>query len=147
MANFFNKVTAEINKGFSNVSENSKNIAEKVKLNMRLSDIEKQEKALCQQLGSLVYNLHISGDVHIEQCDGICADIAIYKKQCEEIKRSIAALEKNGADTSSGEIRQIVDGLKCRCGCMNRKTDLFCYNCGASLNADEYGTEDYNEES
>ncbi len=141
MAGFFDRMVYEINKGVSNVSENSKNIAEKVKLNMQLQDIEKQEKALCQQLGSLVYNLHISGDIHVEQCDGICEEITSYKKQYEQIKQSIEALEKN---TSSGDVQQIVDGIKCRCGCMNNKTALFCYNCGASLNIDENMAEDHN---
>ena len=46
MTNFLNNMVTGINKGISNVSENSKNIAEKVKLNMRLQDIEKQEKIL-----------------------------------------------------------------------------------------------------
>lgn len=53
-----------INKGVSNVSENSKNIAEKVKLNMRLQDIEKQEKVLCQQLGSIINLILLSLQLH-----------------------------------------------------------------------------------
>lgn len=146
MTNFLSKVVTEINKGVSNVSENSKNIAEKVKLNMRLQDIEKQEKALCQQLGSLVYNLYINGNIHVEQCNEICKEISSNKKRSEEIKSSIAALEQNDVSTSSEEIQQIVDGITCRCGCINEKTALFCRSCGASLSVDEREEDDNNED-
>lgn len=146
MTNFLNNMVTGINKGISNVSENSKNIAEKVKLNMRLQDIEKQEKILFRQLGSLVYNLHISGDIRIEQCDEIFKEISSNKKQSEEIKLGIAALEQNGASGTSGEAQQIADGITCQCGCVNKKTDSFCRQCGTFLGINELQTEDCDDE-
>ncbi len=49
-------------------------------------------------------------------------------------------------NTSSNEIQQIIDGIICQCGCTNEKTDLFCRNCGASLNIDKRKAEDDYEE-
>ena len=69
MADIFEKVKGNINKGISSVSDKSSNIIESTKLKKEISGLESQKELLLLQLGQSVYGMYLDGDIG----DGIIA--------------------------------------------------------------------------
>lgn len=139
MASFFDKMLVGINKGVNAVSETSKNIAEKAKLNVKISEIEKEINKLCQQIGALVYNLHKNGEVEIEKADDMFAQMDGLIATLNELQESVKQLEANKVQPDAPvynpaptEASAPAEGA-CTCGHVNSAAAKFCAKCGSPL--------------
>lgn len=129
---FMDKVAVGFNKGVAAVSENSKGIVEKAKLNKQIYDIEKRRNVLLNNMGELIYNLQAAGTIQIQQCEEVCTEIDKCSEQILRLKKELNALEQHGANDEIYEITPD-DGSKCECGFVNTKTASFCRMCGKPL--------------
>lgn len=138
MAGFMDSVIGKITEGVTNVSDNTKLFAEKSKLNTEIRGTENSKALLLQNMGTLVYNLQASGEIEIEQCKGICAEISEMDKKIFELQEKIQMLETMKAQPTPMQTTMTAivtetaqqDGLVCECGCINRSDAKFCAKCG-----------------
>ncbi len=140
MAGFFDKVVAGFDKGVTSVSEGSKNFVEKAKINTQMQETQKNKMNMFRSLGELVYNLHMSGVIQVEQCQGMCNEITSLNAKIEECQRQIADLE---AKKLASSVRTVEGGVTCpNCGSVNNAGAKFCAGCGTPVeNAVESVTE------
>ena len=134
MAGLFDKVVVGLNKGVNSVSEGSKSLIEKAKINTQIQDLEKEKNKLLINMGNLIYNLQQSGDVQIEQCGGICAEISNYNDQISELQLRLQELDINKQPQQSQLVPSNENGVVCECGFTNKVTAKFCSQCGKPLN-------------
>ena len=137
MAGFLDKVVVGLNKGVNAVSEGSKLLVEKATLNSQIQDAEKEKNKLLQNMGTLVFNLISNGEIQLEQCNGMCTEIASYNQKIAELQQQLQALDAARVQqtqyvptetqpTQSG-------GVQCQCGCINKEGAKFCSKCGQPL--------------
>lgn len=137
MAGFLDKVVVGLNKGVNAVSEGSKLLVEKATLNSQIQDAEKEKNKLLQNMGTLVFNLISNGEIQLEQCNGMCTEIASYNQKIVELQQQLQAL-----DAARVQQTQYVPtetqptqpgGVQCQCGCINKEGAKFCSKCGQPL--------------
>lgn len=140
MAGIFDKVVVGLTKGVDTVSENSKILVEKARLNTQIEEMDKKKAQLIQNLGYLVYNMQARGEVQIEQCEGICKEITSLNKQMEAFQDQIQSLEQTRTQTvqqqeeqQQEEQQETFDGVTCECGFTNKAIAKFCSKCGKPL--------------
>ncbi len=135
MAGWLDDVVGGIAKGVDSAKEGSKVFVEKAKLNTQIQDVEKEKNKLILNMGKLVYNLQSNGEIHIEQCDGICESIMQLDRQIAELQEQVNVLNIPKTQTYGGQnIQQpIENGIQCQCGFMNKETAKFCAKCGQPL--------------
>lgn len=117
---------------------------EKTRAQSDLANLEKQRTALIQNLGTLVYNLHASEVISIEQCSDIYNEIV----RCDQMKIEIEAylqqlemqriqqqqMNRNPYGYYGGAPQQPVNGVFCRaCGAKNSEASKFCSGCGSPM--------------
>lgn len=143
LKDLFEKVVTGFNKGVSSVSEGSKLIVEKARLNTQIQSIEKRRNELIKDLGCVTYKLQMCGDIHIEQCDNLCNDINDLNKKIEEFESEIRILESRNIQSGQTDFscENIIDGIKCSCGFVNKSTAKFCSKCGSALFVDNEDNE------
>jgi len=138
MAGFFDKVVEGLNKGVSTVSEGSKLLMEKANLNTQIKDVERDKNRLLQNMGTLVYNLHASGEIKIEQCVGMCSEVTAMDQKIIALQQQLQALEV--PKTQPMQYAQTVvpsetvaNGATCECGFVNNEGAKFCAKCGKQM--------------
>lgn len=138
MAGFFDKVVEGLNKGVSTVSEGSKLLMEKANLNTQIKDVERDKNRLLQNMGTLVYNLHASGEIKIEQCVGMCSEVTAMDQKIIALQQQLQALEV--PKTQPIQYAQTVvpsetvaNGATCECGFVNNEGAKFCAKCGKQM--------------
>lgn len=138
MTGFFDKVVDGLNKGVSTVSEGSKLLVEKANLNTQIRDVEKEKFRLLQNLGTLVYNLHASGEINIEQCVGMCSEVSLMDQKILALQQQLQALEI--PKTQTAQYTQTIippepvgNGVVCECGFVNKEGAKFCAKCGKQM--------------
>lgn len=139
MAGVFDKMVVGINKGINAVSENSKVMIEKAQVNTAIQDAEKEKKRIYMELGELVYNLHVSGKINIEQCHGMCIEIKKLDSRIDGFQVQLNNLEtqKNSLSGYENSITYPTypsdECILCECGFNNEKTAKFCVKCGKQI--------------
>ena len=61
MADFLDKMVVMINRGAETISEGSKSIVEKAKINTAIHNAQERKKKAAELLGLQMYKLHMSG--------------------------------------------------------------------------------------
>ncbi len=106
----------------------------KAKINAQIQSIQKNKMNMFQNLGELVYNLHINGVISIEQCAGMCNEITSYNDTIEELQKLAEEIEmkKNAPvyETVAG-----ADAVCPICASVNPAGSKFCAICGAEIPA------------
>ena len=133
MAGFFDKVVVGINKGVNSVSEGSKNLVEKAKLNVQIQELENQKNQILQNMGALVYNLKAEGTLEAPECDGMCQEITAINEKLAGLQDQIKALEAPKPQAPVVPVTPAVTGVTCTCGFQNKEGAKFCANCGTAL--------------
>ncbi len=143
MAGFFDKVVVGLNKGVNTVSEGSKLIVEKANLNTQIKETERDKNRLLQNMGTLVYNLHVNREIEIEQCIGMCSEVSAMDQKIMALQQQLQALEMPKTQTmqytqtaASAPQAPIVNGVRCQCGFVNKEGAKFCAKCGQMLAAE-----------
>lgn len=130
MADFFDKVLVGINKGVSSVSEGSKNMMEKAKINTSISDAEKEKKRIAEQLGIIVYDLHQNGEVLPEAVLAFCDQITEINNQIATLRQKLTAMEMPKETPTSAPA---AGGFCPNCGSPVREGAKFCGKCGNAM--------------
>ena len=128
MSDFLDKMLVSINKGVNTVSEGSKNILEKAKLNTRLKELDSEKAQLFQNLGVLAYRLQSGGQINVEEFDLACGNIAAAEAEAARIEEDIKKLERPEPQPEPQP-----GGVACSCGYVNKVGSKFCAGCGRKL--------------
>ena len=133
MASFFDKVVVGINKGVNAVTETSKVLAEKAKLNVKVAETEKQINKLYQYLGTLVYNLHKNGELEIEKANEMFQEMDSLNAALGELQEALRNLDADKVQPEAPVQNAAPAGDACACGYVNAPTAKFCAKCGTQL--------------
>lgn len=137
MAGFLDKVVVGINKGVNSVSEGSKNLVEKAKLNVQIQETEAERNNIIQNMGNLIYNLHVSGELQIEQCVPMCGEISALNQKIADLQEQIRVIEASKAQPAAYQPQPaaapVNTGAVCQCGFRNKEGAKFCSKCGSQL--------------
>lgn len=126
MAGFFDRVVVGLSKGITTVSEGSKVLVEKAKLNTKISELQKNKSKIFNEIGVLVYNLQKNGEIHVEQCSELIGQINSYDDEINVYRRQIEELKAQQTQQMSG-------GVRCECGFVNQPVAKFCGSCGSPV--------------
>ena len=140
MASFFDKMVVGINKGVNAVSETSKTFAEKAKLNVKISETEKEMNNLYQCIGSLIYNLYKNDEIEIEKANAMFQEMDNLSAKMQELQEAVRMLDavkvqgggmpmQNQAPVQNAAPAETT----CSCGHVNVPGAKFCAKCGTSL--------------
>ncbi len=127
----FDKVVVGLNKGVNTVSEGSKFIVEKARINTEIQNAEREKNSLFLDMGKLVYQLQESGEIHLEKCDPLCVQIGEKERQMENLRLQLQALEAQ--KSQQGQVNIPPNGIQCTCGYVNSEGSRFCAKCGRQL--------------
>lgn len=138
MSGFLDMVKDGINRGVAGVSEGAKQFAEKANINTKIKDIEKEKGFLLQNMGTLVYNLQSKGEINVEQCAGMFAEIAEKDKIINALQQQLQTLEAMKTQQvphaqSAAAFEPVNNGPQCECGFVNKEGAKFCSKCGKQL--------------
>lgn len=146
MADFLDKMVVMINRGAETISEGSKSIVEKAKINTAIHNAQERKKKAAELLGLQMYKLHMSGLAMPEELLSYCIEIETLCREIEGYNQQLIAMNngEGGTEVStendvleqsnvSAEEQQICKG----CGAVNKDDSLFCFNCGNKLKDDE----------
>ena len=141
MAGIFDKVVVGLNKGVSTVSEGSKLIIEKAKLNTQIQETEKQRAEIFRTMGNLIYNLQKNGEIHVEQCEKMCNEIGKIDQHLAELHKQLQMYESSRMQEQFYAPQSGIppeEGITCgQCGFVNSKAAKFCARCGKPLEIQE----------
>ncbi|MBQ7033526.1 MAG: hypothetical protein IJN25_07715 [Clostridia bacterium] len=134
MADFLDKMIVGINKGVSSVSEGSRAMVEKAKINTAISDAEKTKAQLAQQLGSLTHQAQQNGLELPENLLAVCGQITACNDRIAELKNRLSEMEaaKAAAQVPAPEAVPTVPVCP-SCGTAGRPGGKFCAKCGTAL--------------
>ena len=128
MANFFDRVVYEVNKGVSSVTESSKELLEKSRLDGAINECKEQKLKIAQEIGVKIYNMYMTGeevpDAVKTDCDGITQkinEIKAHKRRLDEIRA-----QEQGEQNTTKKV--------CECGFENAPASNCCQKCGKKLN-------------
>jgi NADH pyrophosphatase NudC (nudix superfamily) len=129
MADFFDKVKQGVGKGVATVSVRSKEVLEVSKLKSQIADLQKQKKEALEELGNIVYTMHLKGsfdEVRLRAKSGSVAalDEQVKQKETELAEAHAKAQEALGKPKSVGT---------CSCGAEIHEGAKFCGKCGAKV--------------
>ena len=127
MADFFDKMLVSINKGVATVSEGSKNLMEKAKLNAAVSDGEKEIRNLFEQLGQEAFSLFKAEAPLPESMAALCTEILTKQEAINEMQERLAAME------AAREAAREGIAFCPSCGAQVKVDSKFCGKCGAQL--------------
>ncbi len=127
MADFFDKMLVGINKGVASVSEGSKNLMEKAKLNAAISDDEKEIRSLFEKLGQEAFGLFKAEEPLPESMAAICTEIQGKQDAIKEMQEKLAAMEAAREAAKEGI------AFCPACGAQVKTESKFCGKCGTAL--------------
>lgn len=122
---FLDNVTSAVNRGTASAGR----ATEKMKLNARISELNKQRQGLAAQLGALLYEVTKDDLNHPEGSAALYAAIAHCDEEREACQAQIHQLEQQSAAvaTASSTFKCVV------CGATMSGNDLFCSGCGSPV--------------
>ncbi len=134
MADFFDKMLVGINKGVNSVSEGSKNMMEKAKINTSISDAEKEKLKIAEQLGIQAYALQQSGVELPEALIPFCEQITARNQMIADLKKRLAEIDAPKETASIPMATANPVGSYCPdCGSPCNVGAKFCPKCGKAL--------------
>lgn len=135
MAGLFDRVVVGLTNGVNTVTEGSKQVVAKAQINTRIQQIERERNDIATSMGNLIYNLTLSGEIHIEQCDAMCVEIKNCNDKIAELQAELKALEAQRTPAAAPVYTAPADGVRCgNCGFVNKSTAKFCAGCGSPMN-------------
>ncbi|HEV2352243.1 MAG TPA: zinc ribbon domain-containing protein [Terriglobia bacterium] len=126
MGNFFDKVKQGVGKGVTTVSVKSKEMLETSKLKSQIADIQKQKREALEELGNIVYIMHLKSAFDEERLHIKSASIAALE---EQIRAKEAELAETHAKAQEALGRPKPVGV-CACGAEIHEGTKFCGKCG-----------------
>ena len=120
---FLDNVTSAVNRGTAAAGRG----ADKIKLNARIGELNKQRQGLAAQLGASLYEATRNDAALVSGREALYEGIARVDAEREECQRQIAAIDEQVAAAATAAA-----GFNCAvCGAHMTGADLFCSGCGA----------------
>ena len=120
---FLDNVTSAVNRGTAAAGRG----ADKIKLNARIGELNKQRQGLAAQLGASLYEATRNDAALVSGREALYEGIARVDAEREECQRQIAAIDEQAAAAATAAA-----GFNCAvCGAHMTGADLFCSGCGA----------------
>lgn len=122
---FLDNVTSAVNRGTAAAGRG----ADKIKLNARIGELNKQRQGLAAQLGASLYEATRNDAALVSGREALYEGIARVDAEREECQRQIAAIDEQAAAAATAAA-----GFNCAvCGAHMTGADLFCMACGAKV--------------
>ena len=106
MMQFFEKLSKWIGEGFSIIKAYSRNILERVNINTKIKNIDNEKNRIFQNIGTIVYNLHINGEIELESCNTMFDQIADIDKQIISLQKRVKEIESDNVTISASPNEQ-----------------------------------------
>lgn len=120
---FLDNVTSAVNRGTAAAGRG----ADKIKLNARIGELNKQRQSLAAQLGASLYEATRNDAALTAGREALYEGIARIDAEREQCQRRIAAIDEQAAAAATAAA-----GFNCAvCGAHMTGADLFCSGCGA----------------
>lgn len=124
---FLDNVTSAVNRGTAAAGRS----ADKIKLNARIGELNKQRQNLAAQLGASLYEATRNDPAFTNGREPLYEGIAQIDAEREECQLQIQAIDEQAAASAAASTF-----ITCNvCGAQMRATDLFCSGCGSSNGA------------
>lgn len=119
---FLDNVTSAVNRGTAAAGRG----ADKIKLNARIGELNRQRQSLAAQLGASLYEATRADAALVAGREALYDGIARIDAEREECQRQIAAIDEQAAAAATA-----ATGYACAvCGARMSGADLFCAGCG-----------------
>uniref|UniRef100_UPI0022E3AB1B zinc ribbon domain-containing protein n=1 Tax=Adlercreutzia equolifaciens TaxID=446660 RepID=UPI0022E3AB1B len=119
---FLDNVTSAVNRGTAAAGRG----ADKIKLNARIGELNKQRQGLAPQRGASLYEATRNDTALVSGREALYEGIARVDAEREECQRQIAAIDEQAAAAATAAA-----GFACAvCGARMTGADLFCSGCG-----------------
>jgi len=135
MAEFYQKVKQEIEKGISNVSIRSKEVLENIKIKKQLESLEEQIKSSLAELGQTIYAMFGANLFNQEQIIQKCEFIADLELQLKEKEKEMSQIRLQ-AGTALGKI------YCSQCKAEIAEGSQYCGQCGQKASIQEISEEE-----
>lgn len=120
---FLDNVTSAVNRGTAAAGRG----ADKIKLNARIGELNRQRQGLAAQLGASLYEATRNDAALTAGREALYEGIARIDAERAECQRQIAAIDEQAAAAATA-----ATGFTCAvCGAHMTGADLFCSGCGA----------------
>ncbi len=129
MVEFFDKLKQGVGKGVSTVSVKSKEVLETTKLKSQIADVQKQKKQALEELGNIVYAMHLKGSFDEERLRAKSAAITTLDDQIREKEKQLVETDAK-AQEALGKPRPVGTWT---CGAEIHEGTKFCGKCGAKV--------------
>ena len=137
MADFFDKLKSEFDKGMATVSIGSKNFVEKSKINSTIKTFEDEKRQLLEILGTKMYLFYATEQEGEFPRDEALAIVAEVQKRDEMIAQQQARLQEMEEEINQvrgAGAQELTIGCTL-CGHPNNVSAKFCSKCGNQLGA------------
>jgi len=129
MADFFEKIAKNIDKGVKTVSSKGKEFVEVTKLKNEIRRIEESIQEQFKIVGQHVFDMFNKENFNSDELKNECAEIRILFKEIVKLKEEIKKVEEEALKIRYGQNVVVCSA----CGKNNKLGDKFCSSCGASF--------------
>lgn len=135
MKQFFEKLSRWIGESFNVIRAYSRNILERVNINSKIKNIDNEKNRILQNIGTIVYNLHMNGEIELESCNAMFDEVSNIDKQIISLQKRVEEIESDDVIIPASQNEQGIpdNGIVCECGHANKEEAKFCAFCGKEL--------------
>jgi len=135
MADFFDKLKQELDKGITTISVKAKETIETTKIKGQISKLKEDKRKSLEEMGNIVYSMILEENFDIEK---IIAQFNVIKdldNQIQKLEEELKELqEKAQKEIESLKTTEIAKSTnKCECGAEIPPGAKFCVKCGKKL--------------
>lgn len=131
MVDFLDKLKQGVGKGVSTVSVKSKEVIETSKLKSQIADVQRLKKQALEELGNIVYTMHLKGSFDEERLRAKSAAIAALVDQIRAKEQRLVEVHAK-AQEALGKPKSVAI---CTCGAEIYEGTKFCGKCGIKVEA------------
>jgi NADH pyrophosphatase NudC (nudix superfamily) len=129
MADIFDKLKQGVGKGVTTVSVKSKEMMEVSKLKSQTAEIQRQKKEALEELGNIVYSMHLKGSFDEERLRAKSAAIVTLDDQMRHKEKELKEVHAK-AQEALGKPKPVAI---CTCGAEIYEGTKFCGKCGKNV--------------
>lgn len=123
MSDFFEKALTGITGAARAVTDSLTYLLKKTRIKKRIQDTQYKKMQMLRNLGELVYNLHMSGDLSVDECVPMCDKITSYSEVIKELQTKAQEIEDMKIAPAVEEKPQIPEPDTAVCTDINDETD------------------------
>ncbi|MBQ3124195.1 MAG: hypothetical protein IJC09_02070 [Clostridia bacterium] len=94
MSDFFEKVLTGITGVMRTVADSLTYLLRKTRIKKQIKDTQYKKMQMLRNLGELVYSLHMSGDLSVDECAPMCDKITSYGEEIKELQSKAKEIEE-----------------------------------------------------